>query len=297
MCFNNHRDGDFKPYVLKTTDAGKSWKAIQADLPARGSVYTVAEDHVDPDLLFVGTEFGVFFTTSGGLNWLQLKGGLPTVAVRDIEIQRRENDLVLATFGRGFYILDDYSLLRKLKAEDLDQTARLFPVKKSLMYVERFPLGLRDKGHLGSSYFSTPNPPVGAVFTYYLKEDIKTLKDKRQESEKTMLGRKQSVYYPSLDSLRLEDQQPDPYLLFTVLDQAGKVVRHLKAPAKKGLHRMVWDYRYGTTAPTQNRFTPQPDQLFGSAETGYLAAPGQYTVSLAQVRGWYPHRTGRSGSF
>ncbi|MBU1823043.1 MAG: glycosyl hydrolase, partial [Bacteroidetes bacterium] len=281
-CFNNHRDGDFKPYVLKTTDGGKSWKAIQSNLPARGSVYTVAEDHEDPDLLFVGTEFGVFFTTSGGQSWVQLKGGLPTVAVRDIEIQRRENDLVLATFGRGFYILDDYSLLRKLKKENFDKTAQLFPVKKSLMYVERYPLGLRDKGHLGSSYYTTPNPPVGAVFTYYLKEDIKTLKDKRQESEKAMLGRKQSVYYPSIDSLRLEDNQPDPYLLFTVMDKEGKVVRHLKAPAKKGLQRMVWDFRYGTSAPVQNRYTPQPDQLFGSAETGYMAAPGQYTVAMAK---------------
>lgn len=282
VCFNNHRDGDFKPYVLKTSDGGKSWKAIQADLPARGSVYTVAEDHVDPDLLFVGTEFGVFFSTSGGQNWIQLKGGLPTIAVRDIEIQRRENDLVLATFGRGFYVMDDYSLLRKLKKDDFEKNAQLFPIKKSLMYVERFPLGLRDKGHLGSSYFTTPNPPVGAVFTYYLKEDIKTLKDKRQESEKAMLGRKESVYYPSLDSLRLEDHQPDPYLLFTILDKEGKVVRHLKAPAKKGLHRLVWDFRYGTPAPVQNRYTPQPDQLFGSAETGYMAAPGQYSVSLAK---------------
>jgi photosystem II stability/assembly factor-like uncharacterized protein len=280
VCFNNHRDGDFKPYVLKTTDAGKTWRAIQSNLPVRGSVYTIAEDHVDPELLFVGTEFGVFFTNSGGQSWVQLKGGLPTIAVRDLEIQRRENDLVLATFGRGFYILDDYSLLRKLKKEDLAQPAQLFPVKKSLLFVERYPLGLRDKGHLGSSYFSTPNPPAGAVFTYYLKEDSKKLREKRQETEKARLEKKQPVYYPSLDSLRLEDNQPDPYLLFTVQDQLGQVVRYLKAPAKKGLHRLAWDFRYGTPAPVQNRYTPQPDQLFGGAEVGPLAVPGTYSVSL-----------------
>jgi hypothetical protein len=79
--------------------------------------------------------------------------------VRDLEIQRRESDLVLATFGRGFYVLDDYSLLRNLKQDDLNKSAIIFPVKESLMFIERFPLGLRDKGHLGSSYFSTPNPP------------------------------------------------------------------------------------------------------------------------------------------
>ncbi|MBK7573594.1 MAG: hypothetical protein IPI10_19100 [Bacteroidetes bacterium] len=86
-----------------------TWAAIQGNLPERGSVYTIAEDHVNKDLLFAGTEFGVFFTIDGGMKWTQLKGGLPTIAVRDIAIQTRENDLVLATFGRGYYILDDYT--------------------------------------------------------------------------------------------------------------------------------------------------------------------------------------------
>lgn len=282
VCFNHHRYGDFKPYVLKTGDAGKTWSPIQSNLPVRGSVYSIAEDHVDPNLLFVGTEFGAFFTTNGGQSWTQLKAGLPTIAVRDIEIQRRENDLVLGTFGRGFYILDDYTPLRKLKKEDFDKPAIIFPIKESLMFIERYPLGLRDKGHLGSNYFSTPNPPVGAVFTYYLKEDIKTLKEIRQQKEKEKVEKKQRVYYPSMDSLRLEDNQPDPYLLFTIKDQAGDVVRHIKAPAKKGMNRIVWDFRYNTPAPVNNRYTPAPDVLFGSAEVGHLAMPGQYTVSLSK---------------
>jgi photosystem II stability/assembly factor-like uncharacterized protein len=282
VCFNHHRYGDFKPYVLKTIDAGKTWKPIQSNLPVRGSVYSIAEDHVDSNLLFVGTEFGLFFSNSGGQSWTQLKAGLPTIAVRDLEIQRRENDLVLATFGRGFYVLDDYSLLRNLKKEDLNKPAILFPVKESLMFIERYPLGLRDKGHLGSSYFSTPNPSVGAVFSYYLKDDIKTLKQKREAIEKTKYEKKQKVYYPSADSLRLEDQQPEPYLLFTVKDESGSVVRHLKAPAKKGLQRLVWDFRYGSPAPVTNRFKPAPDQLFGGAEEGHLAMPGQYSVTLSK---------------
>ncbi|MCU0445154.1 MAG: glycosyl hydrolase [Microscillaceae bacterium] len=282
VCFNHHRYGDFKPYVLKTTDAGKTWKAIQSNLPDRGSIYSVAEDHVDANLLFVGTEFGLFFSPNGGQSWQQLKNGLPTIAVRDIEIQRRENDLVLATFGRGFYILDDYSPLRNLKKEDLDKPALIFPVKESLMFVERYPLGLRDKGHLGSSYFSTPNPKVGAVFTYYLKNDIKKLKDKRAEAEKAKYDKKEKVYYPSFDSLRLEDNQPDPYLLFTITDKQGNVVRHLKAPATKGLQRIVWDFRYGTPAPVNQRFTPAPDQLFGGELQGHLAMPGEYSVALAK---------------
>ncbi|MBX2971133.1 MAG: glycosyl hydrolase [Cyclobacteriaceae bacterium] len=282
VCFNHHRYGDFKPYVLKTSDAGKTWRAIQSNLPVRGSVYSIAEDHVDPNLLFIGTEFGVFFSNNGGQSWTQLKAGLPTIAVRDIEIQRRENDLVLGTFGRGFYILDDYTPLRNLKKDDLNKPAIIFPIKESLMFIERYPLGLRDKGHLGSNYFAAPNPPVGAVFTYYLKDDVKTLKEIRQQKEKDKLEKKQRVYYPSIDSLRLEDNQPEPYLLFTIKDQAGDVVRHIKAPAKKGMNRIVWDFRYNTPAPVNNRYTPAPDVLFGSAEVGHLAMPGQYTVSLSK---------------
>lgn len=282
VCFNHHRYGDFKPYVLKTSDAGKTWKAIQSNLPPRGSVYSIAEDHVDPNLLFVGTEFGVFFSNSGGQQWIQLKAGIPTIAVRDIEIQRRENDLVLATFGRGFYILDDYSPLRNFKKEDMSKAAIVFPVKESLMFIERFPLGLRDKGHLGSSYFSTPNPKVGAVFTYYLKDDIKKLKEKRQDAEKAKYEKKQKVSYPTIDSLRAEDNQVDPYLLFTIKDQSGNVVRNLKAAAKKGLQRIVWDFRFNTPAPVVGRYKPAPDQLFGGEELGALVAPGEYSVSLSK---------------
>ena len=281
VCFNLHRNGDFKPYVLKTSDGGKSWKPIQSNLPERGSVYSIAEDHVDANLLFVGTEFGLFFSNNGGQGWTQMKAGLPTVAVRDIEIQRRENDLVLATFGRGFYVLDDYTLLRNFKKEDLDKNAIIFPIKESLVFVERYPLGLRDKGHLGSSYFSTPNPEVGAVFSYYVKDEIKKLDAKRKEIEKAKIEKKEMIFYPAIDSLRLEDNQPDPFLLFTIKDPAGKVVRHMKTAAKKGLQRITWDFRYNNPAPVANRFTPAPDQLFGEAEKGHLSVPGQYTVTLS----------------
>ncbi len=284
VCFNHHRYGDFKPYVLKTTDLGKTWTSIKGDLPERGSIYSIAEDGVDKNLLFVGTEFGLFFTNNGGVNWYQMKSGLPTIAVRDIEIQRRENDLVLATFGRGFYVLDDYTALRNISKTTFEKEASIFPIKDSWMYNERYPLGLRGKGHLGSSYFTTPNPEVGAVFTYYVKDDIKKIKEIRKDREKKKTEAKETIYYPEIDSLRAEDQELDPYLLFTIKDAKGNVVRHLKTSAKKGMKRLVWDMRAPTYEAVEGRYSPAPDQLFGSEAVGHFVAPGTYSVSISKYK-------------
>ena len=279
--FNHHRFGDFRPFVYRSRDGGKTWAAIQQNLPERGSVYTIAEDHINKDLLFVGTEFGVFVTIDGGALWAQLKSGLPTIAVRDLEIQRRENDLVLATFGRGFYVLDDYSVLRHFKKEDLQQAAKIYPVKDGLMFIPSMPLGVRGKGFQGESFFTTPNPPVAVVFNYHLKEDIKTIKEKRKTREEEAIKKGEAPYYPSIDSLRLEDQQEEPHLMFTIRDAGDNVVRRLKAPAKKGLHQINWDFRYASFGPID--FTPfDPAFAFSSKEEGYMALPGDYSVEMSK---------------
>jgi photosystem II stability/assembly factor-like uncharacterized protein len=281
VTFNHHRYGDFHPYVYKTSDGGKTWSAIQHNLPERGTAYTIAEDHVNANLLFVGTEFGFYFSADGGQEWIPLKNGLPTISVKDIAIQKRENDLVLATFGRGFYVLDDYTPLRNFKKEDLTKPATIYPIKDALMFIESTPLGVRGKGFQGESFFTTPNPKVGAVFTYYVKEDIKTIKEKRREAEKEKIKKGEAPYYPSLDSLRLEDEQPAPHLLFTVTDENNNVVRRIKAPAKKGLSRIVWDFRYAPFGPVD---LTQFDEsfAFSSPEIGYMALPGSYKVSLSK---------------
>jgi photosystem II stability/assembly factor-like uncharacterized protein len=281
-AFNHHRYGDFKPYLFKSNDGGISWSAIQNNLPARGSVYTVAEDHVNPGLLFAGTEFGVFFTIDGGQKWTQLKGGMPTIAVRDMAIQRGENDLALATFGRGYYILDDYTPLRTLKPADLEKEAFLIPENDALMFIEATSsTGGPKKGFQGESFYATENPKVGSVFTYYLKESIKTIKERRQEIEKEKIKKGEPVYYPSLDSIRLEDMQPEPYLVFTITDEAGAVVRKIKAPAKKGLQRITWDFRYSSPGPVSFS-TPDPTNPYDQPENGHLALPGTYKVSLSK---------------
>ncbi|MFP5470893.1 MAG: VPS10 domain-containing protein [Bacteroidia bacterium] len=277
-AFNNHKNGDFKPYVLKTIDKGKTWTSITNNLPARGSVYSIAEDHVNPNLLFAGTEFGIFFTIDGGKTWTQLKAGLPTIAIKDIAIQKRENDLVLATFGRGFYILDDYSPLRTISEETLNKEAHIFPIKASWLFIENSPLGGRGKSDQGESYFTADNPPVGAVFTYYLKESIKTQKELRTEREAKLLKDGKDTPYPSIEELRAEDAEESPYLLFVIKDDAGTVVRKLKASAREGINRIDWDYRMFTTSPISlQRSTPDK---YESYDNGPLALPGNYTVEL-----------------
>jgi photosystem II stability/assembly factor-like uncharacterized protein len=217
-AFDNHKNGDYQPYVLRSKDRGKTWEPIAGNLPERGTVYALVEDHVKPELLFAGTEFGVFFTIDGGKKWVLLKGGMPIIQARDLAIQQRENDLAVATFGRGFYILDDYSALRQITPALLEGEATLFPVKKTWMYVESSPLGLRGKAFQGDSYFTAPNPAFGAVLTYYLKDELKTRKQKRQENEKKIEEQGGVPPYPKWEELRQEEREEKPAIILTIKD-------------------------------------------------------------------------------
>jgi photosystem II stability/assembly factor-like uncharacterized protein len=291
-AFNHHKYGDFKPYLFKSQDKGRTWSPVHQTLPERGSTYCIAEDHVDRDLLFVGTEFGCFVTVDGGKNWKALKAGLPTIAVRDMEIHRGENDLILGTFGRGFYVLDDYSPLRKMKPADLSAPGGIFAVKEGLVYIEALPLGLRGKSFQGHGHYTAENPPLGAVFTYYMKEEVKTLKQLRKEAEADQLKKNVPVRYPTLTELQAEQEEEAPYLLFTIRDPEGQIVRKLKAGAEKGVHRIVWDGRYAAVNPV-TLSAPAFDNPFGEKEAGILAMPGDYTVTLSLfVRGEFSNLGG-----
>ncbi len=278
-CFDDHKRGNFKPYILESTDRGRSWNRISGDLPERGSVHALVQDHVKADLLFAGTEFGLHFTVDGGKKWLRLGGGMPTIAVRDLAVQRRENDLVLASFGRGIYILDDYSPLRGISETVLEEGALLFPVKDAWMYMLRQPLGLRGKASQGDAYFTAENPPYGAVFTYYLKDGLKTKHDLRKEAEEENADRP----HPSLDELRAEADDEPPVIQLTVRDQTGNVISRLNGPATKGIHRVAWDLRYPASSPVS---LEEPEVgRFSSRDAGPMAAPGTYTVELARREG------------
>ncbi|MBR9977556.1 MAG: glycosyl hydrolase [Bacteroidetes bacterium] len=273
VTFNNHKMADFAPYVFRSTDRGRSWTSIASDLPAESPVHTLVEDHVKPSLLFAGHEFGVHVSLDGGGKWLKLGGGLPAIAVRDIAIQRREDDLVLATFGRGFYVLDDYSPLRHIDESVLQDEALLFPVRDALIYIEA-----RDEsiGYQGSTFFAAPNPPFGATFTWYLRDGHTSLKQKRKREEKQLRKENRTPPYPDWETLRAEDEEEAPILLLTIRDAEGHVIRQLTETLRSGLHRSTWDLRHSGSSPVGKGSNVNNHR-------GMPVMPGTYTVTLTKL--------------
>jgi hypothetical protein len=278
-AFDNHKAGDFKPYVLKSTDLGRSWTSVVSDLPERGGVYAVVEDHAKPGLLFAGTEFGLYFTPDDGHRWIRLKGGMPTIQVRDLAIQKRENDLVAATFGRGFYVLDDFSALRGISDATLAKDAVLFPVKQAFTFAPTSPFGGTDQGSNGDQFYVAPNPPLGAVFTYYLKSELKTRAKTRQDADKELVKKNADTHYPSWDELKRETREEEPAVVLTVSDVDGNTVRHIDGPTKAGIQRVTWDLRYPPSVPID--LAPKERDPWDLGPVGPLVAPGKYRVALA----------------
>jgi len=274
--FNNLKRDDFKPYLLKSSDKGKTWVSISGNLPANGSVHTIIQDFKNPDLLFVGTEFGLFFSVTGGDNWVQIKNGLPVQAVKDLAIQERESDLVLATFGRGFFVLDDYSPLRELNKDFVNKDAYIFPIKTGLTYIEKG--SVYGQGH---QLFKAPNPEFGVPFTYYIKDVPKTLKSIRKEKEEALFKEGKQIQQPSYAELKAEELENAPYLIFKIADQDGNIVRTINTAASKGIKRVVWDLAYESFYPVnvkENKFNP-----IAKENGSMLVLPGKYTVSMSLV--------------
>lgn len=279
-ALDNHKTGDLKPYLLKSTDRGRTWSSIVGDLPETTIVWAITQDQEKVALLFVATEFGIYFTPNEGKHWIKLSGDVPTIAFRDLETQDRESDLVGASFGRGFFILDDYSPLRLATEDVLKQESVLFPVKKALMYIEKLPLDLRGKAFLGDGVYLAPNPPFGAVFTYFLKESLKTRAEKRRDAEKALEKEGKSVKFPGWKELRKEEREEKPIIIITVKDEEGQVVRQLTGPTSKGMHRVAWDLRYPPVEPTE--IERQERSPWDEPVEGPLVIPGTFTVSLAK---------------
>ena len=275
VALDDHKNGDFSPYLLKSTNRGRRWTSIADDLPDRHLVWRMVQDHVDPDLLFAATEFGIFFTLDGGEEWIKFTGNAPTISFRDLAIQRRENDLVGASFGRGFWFLDDYSVLRDVDEETLSDEAALFGVRDAKWYIPRGVLGNNERGSQGHGLYLAPNPPFGAVFTYHLAETYKTEREQRQEREQEAVEARDDVPFPAWETIEAERRQPEPAVILTVRDAEGNVVRRLDGPTTQGMHRIAWDLKM-----------PAPNAIgdtggWGEPE-GFMVAPGTYSVELAK---------------
>ena len=277
LAADNHKQGDYAPYLLKSTDYGKSWNNLTANLPEKLLIWRIVQDHIDPELLFIGTEFGIYFSVNGGDKWIKIKGGVPNISFRDLAIQERENDLVGASFGRSFYVFDDYSFLRGMKNKDLSKEGTLLNTRDALWYIPRPKLSFGGKGSQGAGYYVAPNPAFGATFTYYINNENKTSKKERSKKEKEV--KDSDIDFPGWDALAEEEMEEGVRYWLAVQDMEGMTIRRLKAKASKGFHRTSWDLKY----PSNNLI--RPTDKFNDRQSSYMAPPGTYQVSLVKDDG------------
>ncbi len=242
-ALDNHKYGDYKPYLVVSHDKGATWDSMNGDLPDRHLTWRIVQDHVKPDLFFLATEFGIFFTLNDGKNWIKTSGG-PTISYRDLAIQKRENDLVGASFGRSFYVLDDYTPLRHATPELFKENEfHMFPIKEALWYIQADRLGGR-RGFQGDSFYTANNPPFGATFTYFVRDEMKMKKAIRKEAEAKAKKAGSDAPIPEWDDIREEELEEAPGIYFEITNSDGETIARVDASASKGIHRTSWDLRH-----------------------------------------------------
>ena len=279
--FDNHKYGDFKPYVFKSINKGKTWKKISSNLPDNTILWRIVQDHVDNKLMFLGSEFGVYFTNNQGQTWNKLKNGMPNISVRDLAIQKRENDLVAGTFGRGIYVLDDYSSLREFNKENVSEEIILFTPKNAFWYTEKRILGSRRKAAQGDNFYLADNPPYGVNFTYYQANKYKSKKEIRLDQEKELEKNKKEVSTPAWNLLESEKNELAPSVWAFIYSQEGNIIKKVKAVNKNGFNRISWDL----TSESKNIIT---EDNFENSTRGNLIAPDEYSAQMfKQIEGKY----------
>lgn len=280
--FDNHKRGDFKPYILKSTNNGKNWSSLTSNLPDRHILWSIEQDYKNKNILFLGTEFGVFCSLNGGSAWIKLKTGIPNIAVRDIKIQKREDDLVCGTFGRGIYILDDYSPLRMIGENEIEKAFKLFPVKPARFFNQMNVSG----GGEGATFYKAKNPSYGAMITYYIKDSLKSIKELRRDKEKILEKAGKDVLFPGWKAIKKEEMNTAPQLIFQITDEKENVIRRLKEPYKKGLHRINWDMRDSSRNPVRLS-SPGSSSPFSYSwrfrRRGWEVFPGRYYVTAYKL--------------
>ncbi len=273
-AFTTHEDFDFRPFLLKSTDQGSTWASIAGDLPANQPIRAFAEHPRNPDLLFVGTEFGVFVTFNGGQSWHSLKGNLPTVPIHDMLVHPRENDLVIGTHGRGFWILDQINMLEEISEQALEGGVALFSVRPAVQF-NRFN---RGKNNQGDTFFRAPNPPDGAILDYWVDPALmQPLEDGANEtsSDEDPVGG--GAIEPGVGAETDTRPIAPPRIQLDLYDNEGHHVRRLEVPQGlkgSGAHRMVWDMRYASSFAGM-------EQAEGRRFVSPWVLPGDYEARLA----------------
>lgn len=259
--FDRHLLDDYGPHLYRTSDFGATWTSISAGLPEEGWIWVVRQDPKNPDLLWVGTELGLYASYDGGDSWRTVsEQNLPTVAVHDILVHPRDNDLILGTHGRAIWIFDDATPLQQLAMAEEGAEPHLFDVRPALRFPTRFTrYGLGDKEH------RAPNPPSGALITYYLPAD---LGQEARHGDSTEAPIKAT-----------EEDDADPPLRLEILDGEGTVLRTMKdLETSKGLHRLAWDLAMDPPRPRREG-APETSE-FDPGPRGPMVLPGTYTVRL-----------------
>ena len=276
--FDNHKYGDYSPYIYKSKNKGFTWQKLTNNLPENTILWRLVQDHENKNLLFLGTEFGVYFSNNGGNEWMKLKGGLPNISVRDIAIQKNENDLVLGTFGRGIYVLDDYSSLRTFNNKAMN--SELFTPRDGYWYKQKRILGGGRKASQGDNYFVADNPPFGVEFTYYLNEKILSKKKLREKQEKKAKKENKIIEVPNWEILESEKKEINPAIWIFIYSN-NKIIKKVKAKNKKGLSRASWNL----SSESQSTIS---EKNFNKEASGSMVNPGEYSAQLfKQIEGKY----------
>ena len=271
VSLDNHKEGDLSPYLFKSTDLGESWESISNNIPDRTLVWRFVQDHVKKDLFFLATEYGIYTSLNAGGNWQKLPGS-PTISFRDIVIQERENDLVGASFGRGFFVLDDYSALREMTSDNLSKKGKLFKPRDAKLFKPRNSLG-----NTGGQFYTAKNPEYGAVFTYNLNDVPKTSKSLRMQRERRLNADNKDVPFPGYDKLADEMNEKPASIILTIKDSEGNHIRNVKKNASNGSNRIAWNLRHQSYYPVRAG-RGQANSWFNPS--GPYVTPGEYHAEL-----------------
>ena len=273
VALDNHKFGDYNPYLYKTVNGGKTWSAINNGLPKGTLTWRLVQDHVNKNLLFLATEYGIYVSFNQGAKWIKFSNGLPTISFRDLAIQKRENDLIGASFGRSFYVFDDYSPLREVSEEMLRKEGVMFKPRKALQYTQ-----IRGgSSSQGGDFYAADNPPYGAVFNYYLSDADKSMADSRKENEKKLKKAKKDIPFPGWDALENEKNQVKPTAILVVKNADNKVVARVNGPLKKGFQQVSWDLTQSMQTTITTAKEQEGRRRFRRA---IIVDPGGYTVTL-----------------